>query len=87
MRLIHAWYNMYNNCIDITAYDNYYILRIDCSKAEENLITTSGSQCTLNALAIDDPIEYARLHLNNEMQEWITTIDTLDSIKLIALLA
>ncbi|WP_423237310.1 hypothetical protein [Clostridium puniceum] len=41
---------MYNNCIDITAYDNY-ILRIDCLKAEENLITTPGSQCALNCLS------------------------------------
>ncbi len=38
-----------------------YILRIDCAKAEEGLKTTPDSECALNALTIDDPLEYARL--------------------------
>lgn len=39
MRLIHAWYNMHNNSIEIDTYEEY-ILRIDCNKAEEGLQTT-----------------------------------------------
>lgn len=46
---------------------NGYILRIDCGKAEEGLITTPCSQNAFNALAIDEPSEYARLVLNSEM--------------------
>lgn len=37
-------------------------LRIDCDKAEEGLKTTPYSVCALNALAIDEPLEYACLY-------------------------
>lgn len=42
--------------------------RIDCAKAEEGIKTTFYSECTLNALSIDDPVEYARLYLDGTMQ-------------------
>ena len=76
MKLIYATYNQYCNSIDITTFDNM-ILRIDCNKAEDCLKTTPNSQCTLNALAIDNPIEYARLVLDNEMQAWVDSEDSL----------
>ncbi len=74
MNIVHAEYNMYHNSIDINYYDGY-ILRIDCSKAEDGLITTPNPQRMLDALAIDDPIEYARLYLNSEMQDWLNATD------------
>ena len=40
------------------------MLRIDCWEAEKDLKTTPGSDCALNALAIDEPLEYARLYLD-----------------------
>lgn len=61
MRLIHASYNMCHNSIDITTFDGY-ILRIDCNKAEEGLKTTAWTVHVLNAMAIDNPLEYARLY-------------------------
>lgn len=54
------------------------LLRIDCNKAEDGLKTTPNSQCALNALAIDNPMEYARLVLDNEMQAWVDSEDSLD---------
>ncbi len=77
MKLVHAEYNMYHNSIDINHY-NGYILRIDCAKAEERLKTTPNSQRLLDALAIDNPLEYARMYLNNELQVWIDVEDTID---------
>ena len=77
MNYISAYYNPRHNCIDITHYDGY-ILQIDCAKAEENLKTTPNSQGLLNALAIDDPLEYARLVLNNEMADWVWAVDNLN---------
>ena len=74
MNIVHSEYNKYHNTIDINYYHGY-ILRIDCSKAEESLITTPNSQRMLNALTIDDPIEYARLYLNSEMQDWVNAAD------------
>jgi hypothetical protein len=77
MRIIYAEYNMYHNSIDIATYAGY-VLRIDCGKAEEGLKTTPGSQCALNALAIDNPLEYARLYLDGTMQIWVDAEDSLE---------
>ena len=77
MKLIYAMYNQYCNSIDITTFDNM-ILRIDCNKAEDDLKTTPNSQFALNALAIDNPIEYARMALTGEMQNWVNAEDSLE---------
>ena len=77
MRFIYASYNSNNNSIDITTFDNI-LLRIDCNKAEEGIRTTPGSQCALNALAIDEPLEYARLVLDGEMQMWVDAEESLE---------
>lgn len=68
---------MLRNCIDVTTFDGY-ILRIDCSKAEEGLKTTPCSECALNALAIDNPLEYTRLYLEGGMQIWVDAEDSLE---------
>ena len=62
MNTIYAEYNMYHNSIDIYPSAGY-MLRIDCNKAEDGLQTTPCSQCSLNALAIDEPLEYVKLYL------------------------
>jgi len=77
MRLIYAEYNPLTNSIDITTFDNY-LLRIDCNKVEDRLKTTLCSQNVLNALAIDEPLEYARLALDGEMLAWVNAIDSLE---------
>ena len=77
MKFIYATYTQRCNSIDITAFDNM-LLRIDCNKAEDGLMTTPNSQCALNTLAIDTPMEYARLVLDNEMQAWVDAEDCLD---------
>ena len=77
MNLIYATYNQYCTSIDITTFDNM-LLRIDCNKAEDGLKTTPNSQCALNALAIDNPMEYARLALTGEMQDWVNVEDSLE---------
>ena len=51
--------------------------QIDCGKAEKGLKTTPNSECTLNALAIDEPLEYTRLTLDGEMQTWIDAENSL----------
>ena len=77
MNFISASYNMYHNSIDITTFDGY-ILRIDCNKAEEGLKTTAWTDHVLNAMAIDNPLEYARLYLDGTMQMWIDAEDSLE---------
>lgn len=77
MKLVHAEYNPMHNSIDINHY-NGYILRIDCNQAESGIRTTPNSQQCLNALAIDNPLEYAKLALNGEMQDWVDAEDSLE---------
>ena len=52
------------------------MLRIDRWEAEKNLKTTPGSDCALNALAIDEPLEYAKLHLDGNLQMWVDAEDS-----------
>lgn len=77
MKLIHAEYNPMHNSIDINHY-NGYILRIDCNQAESGIRTMPNSQRRLNALAIDNPLEYVQLALNGEMQVWVDAEDSLE---------
>ena len=68
MNIIYATYNIHHNSIDVYTYSGYF-LRIDCNKAEEGLKTTPCPECALNALAIDEPLEYARLYLDCILKE------------------
>lgn len=77
MNTIYAEYNMYRNSIDIYT-SAEYMLRIDCNKAEDGLRTTPNSQCSLNVLAIDEPLEYAKLYLDGAMQMWVDAEDSLE---------
>ena len=77
MRTIFAEYNSQRDSIDVYS-SAVYMLRIDCWEAEKNLTTTPGSDCALNALAIDEPLEYARLCLNGNLQMWIDAEDSLE---------
>lgn len=61
MNFVHAEYNKFHNCIDVTHYEGY-ILRFDCNMIEENLKLTPSSQCAVNALAIDEPLQYVTIH-------------------------
>ena len=47
-------------------------------RQREGLKTTPNSECALNALAIDNPLEYARLYLDGTMKIWIDAEDSLE---------
>ena len=75
MNIIYAEYNIHHNSIDIATTAGY-LLRIDCWEAEKGLKTTPGSECALNALAIDEPQEYARLYLEGNLQMQVDAEDS-----------
>ena len=77
MRTIFAEYNPQRNSVDVYTSASY-MLRIDCWEAEKNLKTTPGSDCALNALAIDEPLEYVQLYLDGNMQMWVDAEDSLE---------
>ena len=64
------------NCLK--CFLNFTEKRIGCAKAEEGLKTTPNSECALNALAIDNPVKYARRYLDGTMQMWIDAEDSLE---------
>ena len=65
------------NSIDVYTHAGYF-LRIDFNKAEKGLKITPCSECALNALTIDELLEYARLYLDRNMQMWIDAEDSLE---------
>ena len=39
------------------------------------MVIAPGSDCALNALAIDKPLEHARVYINGNLQMWIDAED------------
>ncbi len=77
MRTMFAEYNPQRNSIDIDT-NVGYMLRIDCWEAEKDLKTAPGSDCALTSLAVDEPLEYARLYLEGNLQMWVDAEDSLE---------
>ena len=69
---------MQNTIHNETALTFIQMLAIDCWKAEKDLKTTSGSDCALTSLAVDEPLEYARLYLEGNLQMWVDAEDSLE---------
>ncbi len=74
MKIHFANYNQYKNGIDIAFADNT-LLFLSCAETEKNLHTTPNSQRLIDNLAIEEPIKYAALALDGELQ---TLADAMD---------
>jgi hypothetical protein len=74
MKIHFAYYNQYKNGIDIAFADNT-LLFLSCAVAEDGLHTTPNSQRLIDNLAIDDPLTYAALALDGELQGWADAMD------------
>lgn len=66
MRLVRGFYNEQNNTVNVIHYDDNIIINLECGKWEQGLRTSPYSQGKMDALAIDDLIEYARLMLQGK---------------------
>ena len=60
MRMVRGFYNEQNNTVNVVHYDTNHIISLDCGKWEQGLRTTPNSQGKMDALAIEDPVEYVR---------------------------
>lgn len=69
MKIHFAYYNQYKNGIDIAFADNT-LLFLSCAEAEKNLHITPNSQ-----RLIDNPLMYAALALDCELQAWADAMD------------
>ena len=54
------------------------MLRIDCWGAEKDLKPHMDQKCALTSLAVDEPLEYARLYLEGNLQMWVDAEDSLE---------
>lgn len=74
MNIVYVSYNIYHNRIDIRFFDGN-TLCLDCGKVEEKLRLPHASQNSLDALAIDDPMQYAVMAIEGCMQSWLDCED------------
>ena len=74
---LHLFVQINHDSIDVYTSAGY-MLRIDCWEAEKDLKTTYGSECALTSLAVDEPLEYARLYLEGNLQMWVDAEDSLE---------
>ncbi len=74
MKIHFAYYSQYKNGIDIAFADNT-LLFLSCAEAEKNLHTTPNSPRLIDNLAIDNPLMYAALALDCELQTWADAMD------------
>lgn len=74
MKIHFTYYNQYKIGIDI-AFANNTLLFLSCAEAEKNLHTTPNSQRLIDNLAIDEPLKYAALTLDGELQVLADAMD------------
>ncbi|MBU9726883.1 DUF6061 family protein [Diplocloster modestus] len=74
MKIHFAYYNQFKNGIDIAFADNT-LLFLSCAEAEKGLHTTPNSQRLIDNLAIEEPITYAAMALDGELQVWADALD------------
>ena len=67
MKLIHAFYNMNTNSVELT-YNDGSVLTIDCEEVENHFDVTNGQMADLDWLLYNAPMEYASLVLSGEME-------------------
>ena len=69
-KLIHAFYNMDTNAVELT-YNDGSVLTIDCEKVENFYDVTNGQMADLDWLLYNAPMEYASLVLSGEMEKYL----------------
>ena len=69
-KLIHAFFNMDTNAVELT-YNDGSILTIDCEEVENAYDVTNGQIADLDWLLYNAPMEYARLVLSGEMEIYL----------------
>ncbi len=74
MKIHFAYYNQYKNGIDIASADNT-ILFLSCAEAEKNLHTTPNSRRLIDNLAIEEPLKYVVVSLDDKLQAWADAMD------------
>ena len=70
MKLIHAFFNMDINAVELT-YNDGSVLTIDCEEVENAYDVTNGQMADLDWLLYHAAMEYASLVLSGEMENYL----------------
>ena len=70
MKLIHAFFNMDTNAVELT-YNDGTVLTIDCHEVEKYYDITNGQMADLDWLLYNAPMEYASMVLSGEMENYL----------------
>lgn len=70
MKLIHAFFNMDTNAVELT-YNDGSVLTIDCEEVENAYDVRGGQMADLDWLLYNAPMEYASLVLSGEMENYL----------------
>lgn len=73
MRIVRGFYNEQNNTVNVVHYDTNHIIVLIVGNGSRSS-NHSDSQGKMDALAIEDPVEYVRLMLSGEMQVWLMAL-------------
>ena len=71
LKLIHCFYNMDTNCVELT-YNDGSVLSIDCEEVENAYDVTTRQMADLDWLLCNAPMEYAQLVLSGEMEQYLS---------------
>lgn len=71
LKLIHCFYNMDTNCVELT-YNDGSVLSIDCEEVENAYDVTTRQMTDLDWLLYNAPMEYAQLVLSGEMEQYLS---------------
>ena len=66
-------FNMDTGCVELTLQDGRKI-PIDCTGVEDALDVTMAQQTELDYLIYNDPLAYAELILNGELEEYLKNV-------------
>ena len=70
MKLMHAFFNMDSNSVELT-YNDGSVLTIDCEEVKNYYDITNGQMADLDWLLYNAPMEYASLALSGEMENYL----------------
>ena len=70
MKLIHAFFNMDTNSVELT-YNDGSVLTIDCEEVENFYDVTNRQMADLDWLLYNAPMEYASMVLSGEMENYL----------------
>lgn len=73
MKIISCWFNMDTACVELHLADGT-LISIDCTTAENEVADNMYQRSELDYLIYNDPVAYAELILNGDLETYLKTV-------------